>query len=76
MDKGRCRQTNGASNLPGGADYYREALKWHTSGDMTPEKAHELGLEEVERITGEMKKVRCNSDPTLLPMQHQGVNIS
>ena len=57
MDEGRCRETNGASNLPGGADYYREALKWHTSEDMTPEKAHELGLEEVERITGEMKKV-------------------
>ncbi|XP_074655055.1 uncharacterized protein LOC141908764 isoform X2 [Tubulanus polymorphus] len=51
------RNGYGVSSLPGGAEYYEAALKWHLSTDMTPDKVHELGHSEVARIAAEMHKI-------------------
>jgi len=44
----------GAVTLPGGLAWYAAALKLQTTTDLTADQIHELGLKEVERITGEM----------------------
>jgi uncharacterized protein (DUF885 family) len=43
----------GAISLPGGAEWYAEALKLNTTTDMTPEQVHQTGLSEVARIEKE-----------------------
>jgi uncharacterized protein (DUF885 family) len=37
-----------------GAEYYAYCLKHHTTTDMTPEEIHELGLNEVSRISADI----------------------
>ncbi|PSJ37037.1 DUF885 domain-containing protein [Allosphingosinicella deserti] len=44
----------GAISLPGGADWYAAALKLNTTTDLSAEQIHQIGLEEVTRIEGEM----------------------
>lgn len=39
--------TAGVSRLPGGADFYAMCLRQHTSTALTPEQAHQRGLDEV-----------------------------
>ncbi|NGP52266.1 DUF885 family protein [Thioalkalivibrio sp. XN8] len=51
------RETVGISAVPGGRDYYRELVRYHTTRDMTPEQVHEVGRAEVARIRAEMEKV-------------------
>jgi uncharacterized protein (DUF885 family) len=50
----KARPEAGIWAQPNGAAYYREAVK--TLGDtaLTPDEIHQLGLEEVERINGEL----------------------
>ncbi|RMH47118.1 MAG: DUF885 domain-containing protein [Gammaproteobacteria bacterium] len=40
-----------------GDAFYRAALKMMTTTDMSPDEIHQLGLAEVERIQGEMRKI-------------------
>ncbi len=54
----RAPATIGVSQYPGGAAAYRYFIRTQTTVDMPPEQIHELGLREVERINGEMQKVR------------------
>ena len=51
------RQSLGISALPGGRDYYRALVRYHTTLDLTPEAIHQRGLEEVARIRSEMEQV-------------------
>lgn len=44
----------GVWRLPDGERYYKAALRANTTTDLAPERIHELGLEEVARITAEM----------------------
>jgi uncharacterized protein (DUF885 family) len=44
----------GAVTLPNGLAWYAAALKLQTTTDLTADQIHELGLNEVRRITGEM----------------------
>ncbi|MGD8975972.1 MAG: DUF885 domain-containing protein [Gammaproteobacteria bacterium] len=53
-----ARTTIGYSELPNGAAWYDFLVRYHTTTDFSPEKIHELGLAEVERILGEMDQVR------------------
>ena len=55
----RARESVGLAQLPGGADLYRYLAASSTTTDMTPEAIHALGLAEVERIHGEMEKVKA-----------------
>ena len=54
-----CRPREGVDSIPGGADFYQQCLKWHTSLDITPHQVHEIGLAEMARIRKEMERVSC-----------------
>ncbi len=43
--------------LPDGEAYYAYLVKTSTTTDLTPEQIHQIGLQEVARIEGEMLKV-------------------
>ena len=45
---------------PGGEDFYRFAVRQHTSSDWTPEQIHEVGLDQVQQLTDEMAKARAD----------------
>jgi uncharacterized protein (DUF885 family) len=45
---------NGVWKLPDGDDYYKSQVKFWTTTDLTPEQIHQIGLDEVARIKGEM----------------------
>jgi uncharacterized protein (DUF885 family) len=47
----------GLSDLPGGAAYYDALVHSRTTTHLTAAQVHELGLQETERITAEMRKV-------------------
>ncbi|HEX9501669.1 MAG TPA: DUF885 domain-containing protein, partial [Thermoanaerobaculia bacterium] len=48
----------GLHQYPGGDAAYRYFVRARTTVDLTPDAIHQLGLREVERINGEMQKVR------------------
>ena len=43
---------------PDGAAYYAERLAASTTTDLTPEQVHQIGLDEVARIRGEMEALK------------------
>ncbi len=51
------RATGGASNLPDGAAYYQQRIRYYTTLDLSAEEIHQIGLDEVARIRGEMNEV-------------------
>jgi uncharacterized protein (DUF885 family) len=53
-----ARTTAGIGSLPGGKDWYRLLVKYHTTTNMTPDEIHQLGLAEVARIHAEMQKIQ------------------
>jgi uncharacterized protein (DUF885 family) len=53
-----ARTTLGASELPRGREYYEHLVRHFTTlDDMTAERVHRVGLQEVQRIQGEMDSV-------------------
>jgi uncharacterized protein (DUF885 family) len=53
----KARTTDGMQALPGGKEWYAYNVRTITTTDYTPEQIHQLGLDEVKRIQGEMQKV-------------------
>lgn len=51
-------EPRGASALPNGDAYYRAAIKLRTTLDLTADEIHQIGLDEVVRIKGEMEKIK------------------
>lgn len=49
-----ARESIAASELPGGAGYYRQRIRAMTTLDLSPEDIHAIGLDEVARIRLEM----------------------
>ena len=49
-----ARESVGASELPNGEAFYQNRIKHYTTLDMTADEIHEIGLQEVARIRGEM----------------------
>jgi uncharacterized protein (DUF885 family) len=49
--------TMGASAMPNGRAYYAHLVRHFTTTQMTPDQIHQVGLDEVARIRGEMQKV-------------------
>jgi uncharacterized protein (DUF885 family) len=45
----------GLGRLPDGDEYYRWLLRGHTSTDLTPAEIHQLGLDHVARVQGELR---------------------
>jgi uncharacterized protein (DUF885 family) len=52
-----ARKTLGLSALPDGAAWYAHLARHSTTTDLPPERIHQIGLDEVARIRGEMEKV-------------------
>jgi uncharacterized protein (DUF885 family) len=52
-----CRETIALRDLPDGADWYAERVRYHTTTDLAPEEIHEIGQSEVRRIAAEMDRV-------------------
>ena len=54
---GASRETVGLSAQPNGKAWYEYMVRLRTTTDMTPDEIHQIGLDEVARIHGEMRKV-------------------
>ncbi len=54
----KARTTVGLYAIPHGRELYRYLVEQTTTTTMTPEAIHALGLREVDRIHGEMEKVK------------------
>ena len=52
------RTTSGIEATPDGKAYYDYSIKLYTTTDMTAEEIHQIGLDEVKRISMEMEKVK------------------
>ncbi len=52
-----ARESVGLSALPNGEEWYAYMVRLRTTTDMTPEEIHQIGLDEVARIHGEMRSV-------------------
>ena len=57
LPKGQSSAGLGA--LPGGAEWYAQCVRSSTTTSMTASQIHTLGLEEVQRLRGEMAKVQA-----------------
>lgn len=53
------RATSGINDIPAGEDYYNHLIKYYTTTEMTADEVHQLGLQEVARLTSEMEKVKA-----------------
>ena len=53
----RTRATAGLGALPGGDAWYAFNARNSTTTDLTPDQIHRIGLDEVARIHGEIRKV-------------------
>lgn len=53
----RCRKSDSASSLPGGAAWYASRVRAHTTTDLTPDQIHAIGLDEVARIGKRMDEI-------------------
>jgi uncharacterized protein (DUF885 family) len=48
---------DGVWRLPNGAEYYAERLRYYTTTDLNANQVHQIGLEQVARIQGEMRAI-------------------
>ncbi|XLZ72105.1 DUF885 domain-containing protein [Massilia sp. SR12] len=55
--QGRVSRNDGAWSLPNGDEYYAWCVRHHTSTSLTPQRVHELGLADVERVNGIMDRL-------------------
>ncbi|WP_337180852.1 DUF885 domain-containing protein [Sphingopyxis granuli] len=51
----------GICHQPGGADAYRDWIRYHLSYDAEPEEIHRIGLAEVERLSAAMERLRVDA---------------
>ncbi len=56
LPKGRT--SSGIADIPNGEEFYKHQIKLYTTTDMTADEIHQLGLDEVARISSEMEKVK------------------
>lgn len=57
----KCRETVGYCHLPDGKAWYRRLARHHTTTDLSPEKIHQIGLDELARIHAEMRKIAAEA---------------
>ena len=56
---GAARDTVGLQDMKGGAGLYRYLVEVNTTTNLTPAEIHQIGLDEVKRLHGEMEKVKA-----------------
>ena len=54
-----CYDQVGAWQMPNGGEAYAFYARQHTTTDLTPEQIHQIGLDEVARIHGEMEALKA-----------------
>jgi uncharacterized protein (DUF885 family) len=54
----KAKGNDGAWSLPEGEAYYASQLLYSTTTDMSADAIHQLGLDEVRRIQGEMERIK------------------
>ena len=54
----RATGDNGAWSLPDGAAFYADRLRQSTTTDLSAEQIHQIGLQQVTRLHGEMDRIR------------------
>lgn len=54
---GKARAAVGVASIPGGETAYRFAVRRHTTTTLTPERIHEIGVEELEKNRAEMLEI-------------------
>jgi len=54
----KARSSTGISAIPGGDEYYKYCARYWTTTPLSPDSIYQLGLNEVERLTAEMNKVK------------------
>ena len=52
-----AREVDGVWSLPNGDDYYKHRLQIFTTTDLTADEIHKLGLQMVEEIQSEIKRI-------------------
>lgn len=57
----QTRTSLAANAMPDGPAYYAQQIRQYTTLDLTAEEIHQIGLEEVARITAEMEKVKAEA---------------
>ncbi|SMQ74493.1 Uncharacterized conserved protein, DUF885 familyt [Altererythrobacter xiamenensis] len=57
----QTRTSLAANAMPEGPAFYAQQIRQFTTLDMTAEEIHQIGLEEVARITAEMEKVKAEA---------------
>ncbi|WP_374406385.1 DUF885 family protein [Pelagerythrobacter sp.] len=58
--EGQSQGNRGAWGLPQGAEFYANRLKESTTTDLSADQIHEIGLEQVARIHGEMERIKSD----------------
>ncbi|MDH5403503.1 MAG: DUF885 domain-containing protein [Candidatus Heimdallarchaeota archaeon] len=53
----KLREDIAATNLPQGEAYYKHCIKHYTTMDYTAQQIHDIGMNEVLRIRGEMEEI-------------------
>jgi uncharacterized protein (DUF885 family) len=53
----KARQSTAITGLPQGAECYRARVRGYTTADLTPQEVHQLGLQEMRRINGEISSL-------------------
>jgi uncharacterized protein (DUF885 family) len=54
----KAGRDDGIWRFPNGAEEYAARLKYYTTTDLSPDQVHELGLQQVARIHGEMNALK------------------
>lgn len=54
------RDSVGMDKIPGGAEWYAFNVRQSTTTDLTPAQIHQIGLDEVARIHGEIRKIMAD----------------
>lgn len=57
----QTRKSLAANAMPDGPAFYAQQIRQYTTLDLTAEEIHQIGLEEVARITAEMEKVKAEA---------------
>lgn len=57
----KSRTTLAAEAMPDGKAYYQQQIRQYTTLDLTADQIHQIGLDEVARITGEMEQVKAEA---------------
>jgi len=53
-----ANSTDGVWRLPDGDAFYASTVKFYTTTDLTPGQVHQIGLDEIKRIHGEMEQIK------------------